>query len=79
MPKGKVFEGSVVSTKTPKTIIVEVTHSHRHPLYKKAVKRSKRFSVHNESIDVKEGDKVRIIETKPISKRKHFRLLSKIG
>lgn len=76
--KGKEMIGIVVSTKMKNTVIVEVEHSVRHPLYKKAVRKTKRFAAHNDSLDFVEGDKVRIVETKPISRSKHFRVLEKL-
>lgn len=77
-PRGKEMIGKVVSTGMNKTVIVAVTHSTRHRLYKKAMRRTKHFAAHNESIAVVKGDHVRIIETKPISKTKHFLVLEKI-
>ena len=71
--------GKVVSVKTAKTVIVAVVHQHRHPLYKKAVNRTRRFAVHNESLELKEGDKVHIVQTKPISRTKHFMVVAKAG
>lgn len=76
--KGKIFGGVVVSAKTPKTVIVAVISSHRHPLYKKAVRTTRRFAAHNETLALIIGDKVRIKETKPISKTKHFMVLDKV-
>lgn len=76
--KGKEMIGIVVSTKMKNTVIVEVEHSVRHPLYKKAVRKTKRFAAHNDSLDFARGDKVRIVETKPISRSKHFRVLEKL-
>jgi small subunit ribosomal protein S17 len=76
---GKIFTGEVVSNRTPKTVIVAVTSMHRHPIYKKAVRRTRRFPVHNESVQCAIGDTVRIQETKPISKTKHFIVLEKVA
>jgi small subunit ribosomal protein S17 len=76
--KGKIFTGEVVSAKTPKTVIVAIISMHRHPLYKKAVRKTRRFAVHNESLTLAVGDTVRIQETKPISKTKHFIVLEKV-
>lgn len=72
---GKTFTGVVVSTKMNKTIIVEVTRLWRHPLYKKAIRKKKRFAVHNERDDSTVGDHVTITETKQMSKTKHFRVV----
>jgi small subunit ribosomal protein S17 len=77
--KGQVLEGVVVSAKTPMTVIVGVTTSHRHPLYKKAIKRTKRFAAHYEGMTLEVGKKVMIRETKPISKTKHFIVVEKLN
>lgn len=73
----KSLVGEVVGVGLSKTIKVKVTHLYRHPLYRKAVKRSKIFLVHAEE-PFAIGDKVKIVETKPISKNKHFKVLGKI-
>ena len=73
------FIGKVVSVSSAKTVIVEVTHQYRHPLYKKAVNRMKRFAVHNESTPLVVGDNVQIAESKPISRTKHFIVVSKLA
>ncbi len=70
--------GTVVSV-VPKTVIVAVVHEFRHPLYEKAVKRTKKFAVHNENTEPVVGDKVEIVETRPISRRKHFMVKGKLG
>ena len=62
-----------------KTVTVVVVHQFRHPLYKKAVNRMKKFAVHSEISDLKVGDTVRITETKPMSKRKHYMVVAKVG
>lgn len=77
--RGKQLVGEVVAANSPRTIIVAVSTVHRHPLYKKAVKRTVRFAVHNESLAVAVGDHVVIGETKPKSKTKHFIVLAKEG
>ncbi|MDO8451822.1 MAG: 30S ribosomal protein S17 [bacterium] len=74
---GKIFLGRVVSTAMQKTVVVEVSHSVRHPIYKKSIRRVRKFSVHNESFDLVKGDFVEIQEVKPISKRKHFTVIAK--
>ncbi len=76
MEKGKRHElvGKVVSASNDKTITVLVETHKMHPLYHKRVKSSKKYSVHDETNKAKVGDVVRIIETKPISKTKHFYL-----
>lgn len=71
--------GKVTSIGMQKTITVTVMHLFRHPLYKKAVKRYRKFAVHNEIAGISVGDKVQIRETKPISRRKHFIVVSKAG
>jgi small subunit ribosomal protein S17 len=75
----KVFTGKVVSTKMNKTITVLVERKIRHPFYKKVIIRHKKFKVHNEDLDLKEGDLVSIRETRPISKDKHFIVVQKIS
>jgi small subunit ribosomal protein S17 len=66
--------GLVVSDKPDKTVAVSVETLVRHPLYKKRVRRSKRFMVHDERNEARVGDTVRIIETRPLSARKRWRL-----
>lgn len=66
--------GLVVSDKPEKTVTVSVETLARHPLYKKRVRRSKRFMVHDEGNEARVGDTVRIIETRPLSARKRWRL-----
>jgi small subunit ribosomal protein S17 len=66
--------GLVVSDRPEKTVTVSVETLVRHPLYKKRVRRSKRFMVHDEGNEARVGDTVRIIETRPISARKRWRL-----
>ena len=66
--------GKVISAKNNKTITVLVETHKMHPLYHKRVKSSKKYSVHDETNKAKVGDVVRIVETKPISKTKHFYL-----
>jgi len=67
--------GKVVSDKMDKTIVVEIVRKTKHPLYGKTITRSKRFKVHDEENKAKVGDKVLIIETRPISKDKRWRLV----
>ena len=71
--------GVVVSDVQEKTIIVKVERRTTHPLYRKVVKVSKNFAVHDEKNEAKKGDMVRIAETRPISKNKHWRLLEIIS
>ena len=74
----KVIVGKVVSTKMKKTVVVEVETAKPHPLYKKIVKKRKKFKAHNESFDLKVGDKVKIVQTRPLSKEKHFKVVEKL-
>ena len=71
----KVREGIVDSTKMDKTIVVKVVDRVRHPLYDKTLQRTKKLYVHDEQNDAKEGDKVRVAETRPLSKQKRWRLV----
>ena len=66
--------GMVVSDRPDKTVTVSVETLIRHPFYKKRVRRSKRFMVHDEGNEARVGDTVRIVETRPISARKRWRL-----
>lgn len=70
----KVREGVVASTAMDKTAVVVVSTRKPHPLYKKTMVRSKRFYAHDENNDVRVGDRVRIIETRPLSKLKRWRV-----
>ena len=67
--------GVVSSTKMDKTITVVVGRKLRHPIYGKFVKKSKKFLAHDEKNECNEGDKVKIIETRPLSRRKRWRLV----
>jgi len=71
----KVREGLAVSTKMDKTVVVAVTDRVRHPRYRKTVQRTKRFYAHDETNEVREGDRVRIAETRPQSKQKRWRIV----
>lgn len=71
----KVYRGTVVSDKMDKTIVVEVSTAKSHPLYSKRVKYSKKFKAHDEANVAKMGDFVEIMETRPLSKDKNFRLV----
>ena len=66
--------GVVVSDKADKTITVKVETYRKHPLYGKRVKYSKKYAAHDEKNEAKIGDVVRIVETRPLSKTKHYRL-----
>jgi len=75
MPR-RVLQGVVVSDKMDKTIVVKVERRVMHPIYKKFIKRSKKYHAHDENNLCKQGDVVRIRETKPISKTKTWEVLS---
>lgn len=72
----KTKVGLVVSDKMDKTITVAVEDFVRHSLYGKSVKRTKKFKAHDENNECNEGDKVRIMETRPLSKDKRWRLVN---
>jgi len=74
MPK-RILQGVVVSDKQDKTIVVRVERRMRHPVYKKFIRRSKKFAAHDETNACKIGDIVRIRECKPISKNKTWELV----
>ena len=71
----KTRVGTVTSDKMEKTIVVSVINMERHPLYGKSVKRTKKFKAHDELNQCQIGDRVRIMETKPLSKDKRWRLV----
>ena len=71
----KVREGLVTSTSMDKTIVVTVTDRVRHPKYNKFVLRSKKLYAHDETNDAGVGDRVRVMETRPLSKNKRWRLV----
>ena len=71
----KVLKGVITSAKNNKTIVVEVTRKFKHPFYGKVIKRTKKYHAHDEENKFKEGQKVSIIECKPISKTKSWSLL----
>ena len=73
MPK-RILEGVVVSDKGDKTIVVKVAVIKAHPKYKKVVRRTRKFHAHDEGNTAAIGDTVRIIETRPLSKTKNWRL-----
>jgi len=66
--------GAVVSDKMEKTIVVSVQRQYKHPLYKKIVRKHKKFKAHDENNDCKVGDVVEIIESRPLSKDKRWAL-----
>ena len=75
MPK-RIMQGVVVSDKMEKTIVVNVERKFPHPLYKKYIKRSKRYHVHDEDNQFKMGDIVNIQECRPLSKSKRWEVIS---
>jgi small subunit ribosomal protein S17 len=74
MPK-RILQGVVVSDKQAKTIVVRVERRTMHPIYKKFIKRSKKYAAHDETNSCKIGDTVRIQECAPISKNKRWELV----
>ncbi len=71
----KTRVGIVVSDKMDKTIVVAIRDNVKHPLYKKIIKRTVRFKAHDENNTARIGDKVMIMETRPLSKDKNWRLV----
>ena len=75
MPK-RIMQGVVVSDKMEKSVVVNVERRTQHPLYKKFIRRSKKYVAHDENNSCKEGDVVQIQECRPISKRKNWKVLT---
>jgi len=75
MPR-RVLQGIVVSDKMDKTITVKVERRIKHPLYKKFIRRSKKYAAHDENNACKVGDQVRIRECRPLSKRKRWEIVT---
>jgi len=73
--KGRVLEGMVISDKMDKTITVRVSKRFSHRLYQKATLSRKKYKVHDKNNEAKPGDRVKIVECRPYSKEKSFRLL----
>ncbi|QRN78718.1 MAG: 30S ribosomal protein S17 [Nocardiopsis sp. BM-2018] len=71
----KVRDGIVVSDSMDKTAVVAVTERVRHPRYNKFVRRTKKLYAHDETNDANEGDRVRVMETRPLSKNKRWRIV----
>ena len=71
----KVYQGRVVSDKMDKTITVVIETKRNHPVYGKRINYSKKLKAHDENNSAKTGDIVRVMETRPLSKDKHFRLV----
>ena len=77
MPK-RVLTGTIVSDKTDKTVTVLVERRVKHPLYGKIIRRSKKYHAHDEGNEYREGETVRIEETRPISKLKTWKVLDRV-
>ncbi len=77
MPK-RVLTGTVVSDKADKTVVVRVERRVKHPLYGKIIKLSKKYHAHDEGNEFKEGETVRIEETRPMSKLKTWRVVERV-
>ena len=75
MPK-RILTGTVVSSNTNKTVVVKVTRRVQHKLYKKIISQSKKYHAHDENNSFKVGDIVKIIESKPISKLKSWKVVN---
>jgi small subunit ribosomal protein S17 len=73
--KQKVRLGQVVSNRMDKTVVVEVSSPKRHPLYKKIMRRVARYKAHDEKNECQIGDKVKIVETRPLSRDKRWRVV----
>jgi len=73
--KRKVREGLVVSDKMDRTVVVAVETKKVHPLYKKAIRVTKKYKAHDENNACKIGDKVKIVETRPLSREKRWRVM----
>ncbi len=76
--KKRKLQGVVVSDKMMKTVVVSVTHEKKHPKYLKYYKVTNRFKAHDEKEEYNVGDKVIIEETRPLSKEKRWKVISKI-
>ncbi|MBR2349127.1 MAG: 30S ribosomal protein S17 [Clostridia bacterium] len=72
----KTRVGVVISDKMDKTVVVAVEQKVKHPLYKKYILRTKKFKVHDENNECGVGDKIEVMETRPLSKDKNWRLLN---
>lgn len=71
----KIKTGTVISNKMDKTVVIKVERVVKHPVFKKIIRRSSKFKVHDEKNECSVGDKIKIIETRPLSKEKRWRLL----
>lgn len=80
--KRRRLEGRVVSNKMDKTVVVEVERLARHPMYKKVIKATKKYKAHDENNQCQEGDLVRIVESRPLSRTKRWvveAILERVG
>ncbi len=77
MPK-RVLTGQIVSDKTDKTVVVKVERRVKHPLYGKIIRLSKKYHAHDEANEYREGETVRIEETRPVSKLKTWRVIDRV-
>jgi len=77
--KRKVREGIVISNKMEKTVTVRVESREQHPDFRKSVIRGKKYYAHNENLSLTVGSKVRIVETKPLSKLKRWRVVEVVA
>lgn len=75
----KIFEGIVISIGMERSAIVEVLRRTPHPLYKKLIKRSKKYKADTAGFEVSVGNQVRIVETRPVSKGKYFKIMNIVG
>ena len=73
----RILKGIVLSAKNNKTVVVDVKRKFKHPFYGKVISRSKKYHAHDEQNKFKEGDKVSIVECKPISKKKTWEVVVK--
>ena len=71
----KILTGKVIATKMQDTVVVQVSRRVPHPLYRKLLKKDQNFKVDTKGQTISVGDQVKIVETKPISKDKHFKIL----
>lgn len=74
----RAYTGKVVSAKMEKSVVVAIDRQWHHRIYKKAMRRTKKVTAHVENIALVPGDVVKIVETKPMSRTKHFRVVAKI-
>lgn len=78
MPK-KIYTGKIISDKMDKTVVVAVTRLTQHPMYKKTIKKIAKFKAHDSENKCKMGDVVSIIESRPLSKDKRWKILDIVG